>query len=83
MQIWRSSNTKDPRWYLGVPCRYCKSPILFGLDRSEGHAPASPSLKLVLTCPDPECGRQADYSSTSVSRYQKNNDVAKRTKVGR
>ena len=61
----------DARWYLGVRCRKCETPILFALDRSEGEAqPAAPG-KLLLTCPRPECGHRADYSTAKVSRFQK------------
>jgi hypothetical protein len=42
------------------------------LDRSEGEGkPAHSGGKLVLTCPTAECRHQADYSSASVSRFQK------------
>jgi hypothetical protein len=71
MQVWRSSSKEDPRHYLGVRCRYCKTPILFGLDQTEGSGPIRAFLKLVLTCPAADCLRQADYSGAPVSRYRK------------
>ncbi len=61
----------DTKWYLGVRCLKCSSPILFALDHSEGGSqPPSPG-KLLLTCPLPECRDQADYSKATVSRFQK------------
>jgi hypothetical protein len=61
----------DARWYLGVLCRKCHTPILFALDHSEGEAePAAPG-KLWLTCPLTECRHQADYSKAIVSRFQR------------
>jgi hypothetical protein len=80
MQIWRSSRTEDRRWYLGVLCEHCDSPILFSLDRSEGHGEARPCVKLVLTCSQPDCQRKADYSGAEVSRYQKG-DLAAGTRA--
>jgi hypothetical protein len=48
-------------------------PILFALDRSEGAKEGQPlsAGKLVLTCPLEECGHQADYTASAVSRFQK------------
>jgi hypothetical protein len=65
------SKSGDTRWYLGVRCRKCKTPILFGLDRSEGSGDMAPAGKLVLTCSKPTCRHQADYSGAKVSRFQK------------
>lgn len=61
------------RWYLGVRCRKCHTPILFALDHSEGtkESQAASAGKLVLTCSLNECGYQADYTATAVSRFQK------------
>lgn len=64
----------DQRWYLGVRCKKCRLPILFALDHSDGvedYSPPSPAGKLVLTCPLDKCRFQADYTATSVSRFQK------------
>ena len=61
----------DARWYLGVHCRKCDTPILFALDHSEGEAQPAAAGKLLLTCPRPECGHKADYSTATVSRFQK------------
>jgi hypothetical protein len=65
------SKSGDTRWYLGVKCRKCKTPILFGLDRGEGSGEVAPAGKLVLTCSNPECKQQADYSGAKVLRFQK------------
>jgi len=61
----------DTRWYLGVNCRKCGSPILFALDHSEGEAQSATAGKLLLTCLLSECRHQADYSTATVSRFQK------------
>jgi RNase P subunit RPR2 len=76
MQIWRASQKKDLRLYLGVRCKHCESPILFGLDQSQGHGRLRPCLTLVLTCSAEECGRQADYSDAPVSRYRRDEQPA-------
>jgi hypothetical protein len=61
------------RWYLGVRCKKCRSPILFALDRSEGEGKhqSLPAGKLVLTCPLDECRHQADYTGARLSRFLK------------
>jgi hypothetical protein len=61
----------DTKWYLGVRCRKCESPILFALDRSEGAVEPERAGKLFLTCARAECRHQSDYSSAPVSRFQK------------
>jgi hypothetical protein len=61
----------DTKWYLGVRCKKCATPILFALDRSEGEGQAVPAGKLVLTCSLAECRHQADYSTAAVTRFQK------------
>jgi hypothetical protein len=61
----------DERWYLGVRCRKCGTPILFALDHSEGEANPAPAGKLMLTCSRAECGHMADYTRAKVSRFQK------------
>lgn len=71
MNSWRTSRKADNRWFVGVQCEFCNTPILFGLDPSGGDGPINPSVRLVLTCPEPECSRQADYSGAPVSRFQK------------
>ena len=72
MQFQRSSGKPDFRQYLGVRCRYCQKPILFGLDQSRGSGPIVRSFaKLVLTCSAANCLRQADYSRATVSRHTK------------
>ena len=70
----------DTKWYLGVRCRKCRTPILFALDHSEGEGNPSPAGKLVLTCGLAECRHQADYSGAAVARFQKQADAAKTTK---
>jgi len=61
----------DNRWFLGVLCQNCHSPILFGLDRSDGESTYTPPAKLLLTCSQAECRHQADYSGAKISRFQK------------
>jgi hypothetical protein len=63
----------DKQWYLGVRCRRCKVPILFAVDRSDGSgATQVPSAgKLVLTCSLVTCGHRADYTTATISRFQK------------
>ena len=61
----------DVRWYLGVRCRKCETPILYALDHSEGEAKPAAAGKLLLTCSRAECGHKADYSTAKVSRFQK------------
>jgi len=60
----------DTRWFLGVRCRKCKTPILFGLDHS-GEAHPVPTGKLFLTCAHEECRHRADYTTAKISRFQK------------
>ncbi len=72
MQFSRSSKSPDKRWYLGVICAKCRTPILFGLDRTEGKGPFEPPAMLFLTCSEAECGHRADYSGAKVSAHQKN-----------
>lgn len=72
MRFQWSSGKPDLRQYLGVQCRYCQTPILFGLDQSRGSGPVVRSFaKLVLTCSAANCLRRADYSRATVSRYTK------------
>jgi hypothetical protein len=63
----------DERWYLGVSCRKCRSPILFAVDYSEGvqDRRAPPPDILVLTCNANACRHKADYTGAAVSRLQK------------
>jgi len=61
----------DTKWYLGVNCRKCQTPILFALDHSDGEAQPAQARKLLLTCPLVECRHQAEYSGAVVSRFQK------------
>jgi len=61
----------DDRWYLGVHCIKCEEPILFALDHSAGEAQPAAAGKLLLTCASPECGHRADYSTATISRFQK------------
>lgn len=69
----------DTRWYLGVLCQKCKTPILFGLDRSEGEFNHAPASKLLLTCSKEKCGHKADYSKAKVARFQKSPEPAVKT----
>jgi hypothetical protein len=61
----------DAKWYLGVRCHKCQSPILFALDRTDGESEPAPPGKLVLTCALAECRHQADYTTAAVVRFQK------------
>ena len=63
----------DQRWYLGVHCRKCHSPILFAVDNSDGiQGPQTqPSAMLVLTCTIDGCKHKADYTGAVVLRLQK------------
>jgi hypothetical protein len=70
MQFSRGPKAVDTKWYLGVLCLKCKSPILFALDRSEGEGKLAAPGKLFLTCSQTECRAQADYSGARISRYQ-------------
>jgi hypothetical protein len=74
MRISRWPKSVDTRWYLGVLCFKCRTPILFALDRTEGAGQAVAAGKLVLTCSAPECHHQADYSKAKVSRFQKSQE---------
>jgi len=71
MQTWRSSKTKDTQWYLGVKCAKCKTPILFAVDRGDGSGQVAPMGRLVLTCSSATCRAKGDYTTTEVSRFQK------------
>lgn len=71
MHISRWSKSVDSTWYLGVRCRKCHAPILFGIDRSGGEHRFVPPRKLVLTCLEAECRHRADYSTAKVTRFQK------------
>ncbi|PYS40479.1 MAG: hypothetical protein DMG14_10465 [Acidobacteria bacterium] len=70
----------DTKWYLGVRCQKCGTPILFALDHSEGTGQPARAGKLVLTCSLAECRHQADYSTAAVSRFQKQPPAAKEAK---
>jgi hypothetical protein len=67
----------EKRWYLGVLCRTCKTPILFARDFSDGKGDRPSAGKLVLTCGEPECRRSADYSNAKISRFQKSATLSK------
>jgi len=69
----------DARWYLGVHCRKCQAPILFALDHSDAEVQPAPAGKLLLTCLLAECRHQADYSTATISRFQKEPSVMKET----
>jgi hypothetical protein len=63
----------EERWYLGVRCRKCHSPILFAVDHSDGiEASQTPSAgTLVLTCTIEDCKHKANYTNAVVLRLQK------------
>jgi hypothetical protein len=70
MRFSRASKSVESKWFLGVRCRKCSSPILFAQDRSEGEGALAPLAKLVLTCSQAGCGAKADYSGAAISRFQ-------------
>jgi len=61
------------QWYLGVRCQKCRTPILFAVDRSDGHegSTAQRPATLVLTCTVDTCKHKADYTNSAVLRLQK------------
>jgi hypothetical protein len=63
----------DQRWYLGVNCSKCRSPILFAVDHSDGirAEQTPPAATLVLTCTIDQCKHKADYTGAVVLRLQK------------
>jgi hypothetical protein len=61
----------DARWYLGVHCLKCETPILFALDHSDGETKPAQAGKLLLTCARVECKHMADYTGAKISRFQK------------
>jgi hypothetical protein len=71
----------DQRWYLGVRCRKCHSPILFAVDHSEGvqGRQTPPPATLVLTCTIDKCKYKADYTGAVVLRLQKSPADVKET----
>ena len=71
----------EQRWYLGVRCRRCHSPILFAVDHNEGteaNEPPSAGM-LVLTCTIDDCKHRADYTNAVVLRLQKSPDDLNKT----
>jgi hypothetical protein len=66
------------KWYLGVRCRKCRTPILFALDHNHGDTSAQiPRARtLVLTCPSDECRHKSDYTGDLIVRLQKLPDKA-------
>ena len=62
--------------YFGVLCSKCESPILFGVDPSDGNCPMNRTVILRLTCADNTCGWQDDYSEAPVSRFRKGTEGA-------
>jgi hypothetical protein len=62
---------KQTKWFFGVRCKKCATPILFGQDRSEGKTPFTGAAKLLLTCPKPRCAHRADYSTEQISRFRR------------
>jgi hypothetical protein len=63
----------EQRWYLGVRCRKCHSPILFAVDHSGGGPgqQAPPAGMLVLTCTIADCKHKADYTGAVILSLQK------------
>jgi RNase P subunit RPR2 len=70
----------DQRWYLGVHCRECRSPILFAVDHSDGvESQQAPAGMLVLTCTVEGCKHRADYTDAVVLRLQKSSPIINET----
>lgn len=80
MQLWTTRKT-DTRMYFGVVCHKCRSPILFGVDRSSGSGPIRPAAVLTLTCSETACGWRDDYAAAPVARYRKGREGAKAVMV--
>lgn len=74
-RLW-TARKPDNRTYLGVLCHKCRSPILFGVDRSDGNGPIRRAAVLKLTCAGSSCGWQGDYTQARVARYRKGPDGA-------
>jgi len=70
----------DQRWYLGVRCRKCRSPILFAVDHSDGgQNQQALAGTLVLTCTVEGCKHKADYTDAAVLRLQKSAPIINET----
>jgi len=71
----------EDRWYLGVHCRKCHSPILFAVDRSDGvRTEQTPqTATLVLTCTAEKCKHKADYTGAAIQRLQKSTADGEKT----
>jgi hypothetical protein len=70
----------DQRWYLGVRCRKCRSPILFAVDHSGGgQSEQALAGMLVLTCTVEGCKHKADYTDAVVLRLQKSSPIINET----
>jgi hypothetical protein len=74
MNLSRWGKGADLRWYLGVRCKKCVSPILFALEPVGLETVQPQAGKLVLTCSKDDCRHQADYTSLPVLRFQKNDE---------
>jgi hypothetical protein len=70
----------DQRWYLGVLCRKCRSPILFAVDYSDGgKTQQALAGMLMLTCTKESCKHKADYTDAVVLRLQKPSPIINET----
>ena len=70
MNVFSRWHHSEPRWYLGVRCNRCQSPILFALDHMDeaDDSPKPTTARLVLTCTHEGCGHKADYTAADVLR---------------
>jgi hypothetical protein len=66
----KAEEIKSGAWYFGVICDSCKKPILPFQDPSKGKITFEFPEKFRLTCPNPKCRLQSDYSIGEVKRFR-------------
>jgi hypothetical protein len=74
-------STVNAKWYLGVRCHKCGSPILFALDRSGAESGPAPARRLVLTCAPAGCRHQTDCTTPPVARFHSSRPRQTRAKA--
>lgn len=74
---WSKADTK---WYLGVNCAKCQTPILFAVDHNDQELRPPGTGTLFLTCSIATCRHQSDYSSAKISRFQKQPEISSEAK---